>query len=385
SFSGASDSKNNLTRKITVATQANDVKNIKSLITWQTETPRPQKIELVAIVTNKQAAIENGGDGGGAPPTGNWQAPQTLGSIDLGAGNSATDLDVKNKIVYLTSEASAVAKPDFFIVNATDGQNPFIISSLDIGAGLKSVDIAGGYAFVASKDDDKELIVIDISNSSAPVEVASLNLTGSANALTIFYRNSYVYIGRADGAPQEFSIINVSNPLSPFLVSGLSGVGDEINDIYVLNNRAYLGTEDASRGMIIIDVANPASPSIMGSINVNDDVYGIYPLSEDKILAGEKTKFYIINASNASSMTISGSVLINDRTRDIVSVGSLAFLATENPNAEFQIYDISNPASPFLWNSFNFPQTATGIDYENNIVYVSVKSNDGLRIITSTP
>ena len=116
SFSGASDSKNNLTRKITVATQANDVKNIKSLITWQTETPRPQKIELVAIVTNKQAAIENGGDGGGAPPSGNRQAPQTLGSIDLEAGNSATDLDVKNKIVYLTSEASAVAKPDFLLL-----------------------------------------------------------------------------------------------------------------------------------------------------------------------------------------------------------------------------------------------------------------------------
>ena len=137
--------------------------------------------------------------------------------------------------------------------------------------------------------------------------------------------------------------------------------------------------------MIIIDVTNPVSPSIMGSINVNDDVYGVYPKSENNVLVGEKTKFYIINATDASSMTTLGSALIGNRTRDIVSVGSLAFLATENPNAEFQIYDISNPASPFLWNSFNFPQTATGIDYENNIVYVSVKSNDGLRIITSTP
>ena len=384
-FSGASDSKNNLTRKITIATQASDIKNIKSSITWQTETSRPQRIELVALVTNKQEAIGGGGDGGGAPPTGDWQNPVTLGSIDLGAGNSATDLDVRNKIVYLTSEASAVAKPDFFIVDATNSQAPSIISSLNIGEGLKSVDTAGNYAYAVGKDDDKAFVVIDISNLSAPVEVASLDLPGDANALAIFYRNSYVYVGRADGAPQEFLIIDVSNPLSPSLVSGLSGVGGEINDIYVFNNRAYLGTEDNSQGMIVVDVSNPVSPSIMGSINVGDDVYGIYPKSENNVLVGEKTKFYIINASVASAMTISGSTLIGNRTRDIVSAGSLAFLATENPNAEFQIFDISNPASPLLWESFNFPQTATGIDYENNLVYVSVKSNDGLRIITSTP
>ena len=103
-----------------------------------------------------------------------------------------------------------------------------------------------------------------------------------------------LYIGRADGAPQEFLIIDVSNPLNPSLVSGLSGVGDEINDIYVLNDRAYLGTEDNSRGMIIIDVTNPVSPSIMGSINVNDDVYGVYPKSENKILAGEKLNFILL-------------------------------------------------------------------------------------------
>ena len=43
-FSGVSDQKENLNRKITITAQANDIKNIKSLITWQTETSRPQKL-----------------------------------------------------------------------------------------------------------------------------------------------------------------------------------------------------------------------------------------------------------------------------------------------------------------------------------------------------
>ena len=45
----------------------------------------------------------------------------------------------------------------------------------------------------------------------------------------------------------------------------------------------------------------------------------------------------------------------------------------------------SSSTSPVLHSSFNFPQVATGVDYEDNLVYVSVRSNDALRIITSSP
>ncbi|MFH1346920.1 MAG: hypothetical protein ABIH10_01575 [Spirochaetota bacterium] len=360
-------------------------KKIISRVSWQTEKLRPQKIELVTLITDKQAVLETGGDTGGSDPTGDWKNPQTLGSINLGAGISATDLDTKNKIVYLAAEASDAKKSDFFIVNVVNGQSPFIISSLNIGEGLNSVDVAGDYAYAVGKDDNKEFIVIDVSNSSAPVEVVSLDLPGNTDGLTIFYWDGHAYVGRADGASQEFLIINVSNPLNPSVVSGLSGVGGEINDIYVFNNRAYLGTKDADRGMIVVNVINPAFPSVIESIDVGDDIYSIYLKSENKVLVGEKTKFYIVNASNASDMTILGSASIGNRTRDIVSAGSLAFLATENPNAEFQVYDISNSTNPSLWGSFNFPQMTTGIDYEDNIVYVSVRSNDALRIITSSP
>ncbi len=360
-------------------------KKIISRVSWQIEKLRPQKIELVTLITDKQVVLETGGDTGGSPPSGNWENPRTLGSIDLGAGVSATDLDVKNKIIYLSAIASVETKPDFFIVDAANGQSPFIISSLNMGEGLNSIDVAGNYAYTVGKDDNKEFIVVDVSNLSAPVEIASLDLPGDADALTIFYWDNYVYVGRASGAPQEFSIIDVNNPLNPSLVSGLSGVGNGINDIYVLNNRAYLGTEDFKRGMIVVDVVSSTSPFILGSIDIGDYTYSVYSKSEDKILVGEKTKFYIVNASDVSNMAIVGSVSIGDKTRDIVSAGSLAFLVTEDANAEFKIYNISNPSSPLLWSFFNFPQMATGIDYEDNIIYVSVRSNDALRIITSSP
>ena len=67
----------------------------------------------------------------------------------------------------------------------------------------------------------------------------------------------------------------------------------------------------------------------------------------------------------------------------VVARDDLAFIASSNSNREFQVINISDPNNPSLWSYFNFPQVATGIDYEDNLVYVSVRSNDALRIITS--
>ena len=70
---------------------------------------------------------------------------------------------------------------------------------------------------------------------------------------------------------------------------------------------------------------------------------------------------------------------------DLVVRDYLAFLATSDSNRAFQVWNITDPSNITFWSSLQFPQVATGIDYEDNLVYVSVRSNDALRIITSSP
>ncbi len=380
-FSGTSDTVGEFTRQVIVSTESINIKKIKVQVSWQTN--RSQQVELVERLTNWRPVQDTGNDTGGTPPSGNWQNPQTLGSIDLGPGNQATDLDVKNKIVYMTATAASSAKPDFFVINATNGQSPSISGSLNTGDGLNGVDTAGNYAYVVGKDDNQEFMVIDISNPANPQKVAGINLPGNADGLTVFYFGGYVYVGRANGAAQEFMIINVMNPLNPQVTGGLSNVGDEINDIYVYNQRAYIGTEDDAHSMYVIDVSNPVAPAVLGSLNINMHVYGIYVARESLVYVGGKTKFYIVDATNPTNIINLGSVTIGSRIRDIALSGTLAFLGTEDSNREFQVWNVANSSNPVLWSFFNFPQVATGVDYEDNLVYVSVRSNDALRIITS--
>ncbi len=382
-FSGTSDAKNGLIRTVAVTDVDVNTKEIKVKVNWSTDPLRIQSSELIERLTNYKNIQASGGDTGGAPPVGNWCDPKTLGSIDLGPGNSATDLDVLNKIVYVSATASSATKPDLFIIDATSGVSPVILGSLNTGKGLSGIDIAGNYAYVVGEDDTKEFQVIDVSNHAAPAVVATLDLAGNYDGFTVFYWDGYAYVGRASGAAQEFVIINVSNPTSPSLVSGLGNIGDEINDIFVLNNKAYLGTEDDAKGMIVVDVTNVNAPVILGSMNSGDHVYSTYGTNEASFGVGGKTKLFMVNASNPASITTLGSVTINSKIKDLVIRGGYAFMGTEDSNKEFQAWDVSDPANITFCASFNFPQNASGIDYEDNLVYMAVRSNDALRIITS--
>jgi len=370
-------------------------KRVTNRVLWKTNPLRTQKVELNTILTDWRNVSQSGGDTGGGGLTGDWKRPITLGSIDLGAGNSATGLDVKNKIVYLSVHASDEKKPDFYIVNATDGRHPFIVSSINTGPGLNAVDVANNYAYVANQDINAQLQIIDVSNINNPVLVSSFklnNVSGNgAVGQSVFYNNGKIYIGTKKATGPEFHIIDVSNPTNP-LELGAFEVNADVNDIYVKNDIAYLATSD-NEELILLDVSHPSDILKISGYNApgdSEDGKSLW-LVGNKLYLGrliggnhiEHHEFHIFDISTSTAILDLGSKDIAANVNGVLTRDYLAFLATDDPNKELQIWEISNPANINLWASFNFPQVATDIDYEDNFVYVSVRSNDALRIITS--
>lgn len=374
-----------------------DTKKITSRISWQIDPLRPQKIELTTIATNAKIVIQSGGDTGGGCLSGNWKNPKTMGSVDLSPGNSATDLDVLNKIVYLASEASSAAKPDFFIVDATNGENPHIVSSINTGTGLNAVDATANYAYAGNKDTDTQLQIIDISDKNNPVLIKSFKLpdvSGSgAIGQSVFYWDSKIYMGTKKSAGPEFHIIDVSNPLNPIAL-GSREFNADVNAIYVSGNTAYVASS-ANTELTVLNVSNPSNITVLNEYDAPGDSEDgkIVFLANNKLYLGrtlggnhnDHHELHILDVSNSDSPANLGSKDLATDLNDLRVKDYLAFLGTSDSNKEFQVWNISDPANIFLWSAFNFPQVATGIDYEDNIVYVSVRSNDALRIITSSP
>ncbi len=390
--SSTSDTKSIFTRTVYISTIDSNTKKASTTVVWQTDPVRSQKTELVELLTSWSIFQNTGGDTGGSGIVGDWQHPVTLGSIDLGPGNAATDLDTKNKYVYISASASSVSKPDFFIINATNGQSPSIVSSLDVGSkGLNAVDVAGSYAYTANQDVNAQLKVISVGDINNPTVAASFklpNVSGSgAIGNAIFYYANKIYIATQQATGPEFHVLDVSNPQNPSEL-GSYEVGANVNDIFIVGTTAYLATSDDSKELIVLDVSNPANITQLGSYDAvgADDGQGVYVVGNLAYLgrAGGTSDFLVLDITNPASIKTLGTANLGNVSVNAITVrDSLAFLGTSDSNREFQVWNIASSTNPTLWSSFNFPQVASGIDFENNLVYVAVRSNDALRIITS--
>lgn len=359
-------------------------KKITSKISWQTDPLRTQEVRLVTILSDLQSAIQSGEGSGGL--SGDWSNPQTLGSADVGSGNQGTDVAVAGGVVYVSTSASTKSKPDVHVFDITNPSNPLKLSEEDVDAyAVVSIAPAGQYLYGASTGVIPDLKIVDVTSSTDISFVADYNVWTWVNALSIFQQNSNVYLGvEKTSYNGEFFSIDVTNPLNPS-ERDVFEVNGNTNDIYVSNNIAYIATSRDDKELLLLDVADPDNIQELGFLDISgtNDGGSVFVVSPDMVFLGVGNSLYIVNASNPESIYLIGSMDVGGTVNDIYAVGYLAFLATSNSNREFQVINISDPENPQLHSSLNFPQVATGIDYQNNLVFVSVRSNDSLRIITS--
>lgn len=388
----ASSTLDGFTREILVQTLDANRKLVTSRVSWDVNILRAEQVELVTLVTNARDVLGTGGDTGGGGTSGDWQDPQTLGAADLGPGNAATGLDVFQGMVYLTAQASDTKKPDFFIVDAANGQSPVIAGQVDTGDGLLSVDFADGVAFVGNSSTTAQLQVMNVSNPSAPSVQADHQLPGvsgnGAVGRSIFYLSEKIYIGTNSASGPEFHIVDVSNLLNPQSLGSFE-VGADVNSIRVLGHLAYLAT--SGQELMVLDVADPNNIEEVGGYNASGAADGLSLHQAGSTLylgrenANQDDELLVLDVTDPSSVDLLGSQEIGVDVNGIQSRDDLVFIATSDSNKEFQVWNASDPADIIFWSSFNFPQVATAVDYEDNLIYVSVRSNDAVRIITSGP
>ncbi len=369
-------------------------KRVTSRVNWNLFSFRPQKVELLTLFTDLQSALSgglSGGGSGGSGVSGDWRNPSTLSTLDLGPGNEGTDVVVRNRMVYMTGVAASQNKPDFFVIDATTPTQPILKLSLDTGPGLNAVKISGSYAYVAQNNAATQLQIIRIDDVRNPSVTASHSLGGvGAAGKSIFVSDDRAYVGTGENSGVEFKIVNVADPANPVDLGGYE-VGAAVNNIYVRSGIAYLATNRNDAEVIALDVDNPQSIAPLGFLDLagtQDGLSVFLVATTTKRLYigrsdGSNAQLSIADVTNPAAMMELGSVNVSGHVNDLVVRDNLGFLATSNSNQEFQAWDLSNPTSPSQWSFFNFPQNGTGIDYENNLVYMSVRSNDALRIITS--
>jgi hypothetical protein len=226
----------------------------------------------------------------------------------------------------------------------------------------------GNYAYRAGGFEG--VAIYNVTDKSNPVKVGNFSLPGSVEHVRVVGQFVYVSLGK------NFYIIDISTPESPVLKSVYTAKKD-IAEFGLYGNHALLGHDisnslDELDLLTVIDISDPAHPQKTGTFELENismlisgrivkfvitDRYALVNVYEH-IYHGVHSNLYIIDLSNPASPSLVTeysfgwfSSFVGPYTPDILDFteyGSFLFLV--NQYHGIQVLDITDPFFPNLVN-----------------------------------
>ncbi len=184
-------------------------------------------------------------------------------TADYSSPGPTYDVALDGNLLY-----TAASDGGLQIFDIKDLTKPAHLGHLDLGTSVAwNVCAAGNIVIVRAMPEQggRELHFVDVSDPTAPVELAKLPDIGGrmvAKGSTLYVANGfgglYIIDFSDPAAPKELGHLEMKEPSKPGSLPG------DASDVVVVGNYAYVAA--GSRGLRIIDVSNPAIPVAIGAI-----------------------------------------------------------------------------------------------------------------------
>jgi len=228
---------------------------------------------------------------------------------------------------------------------------------------LDAFDIQDNYAYILADNGNQgqgssaaQFYVVDITNPASMSLVSATSITGfiAPGQSGIRVQGHYVYLVSSTGTPSTnlLQIYDVSNPYAPAIVGSvpipLYGFGLWLSGqyAYVIS---YVGVNSLST-LAVVDISNPASPAIVGSATTGTPGVNV---ADIKVVGNYA---YVAGQSDLQSTT------------------------QPSQNSQLLVFDISNPASPFLLSTLPVAHSPQGLDIEGSYWYQTIYDANSLNI-----
>ncbi|NQU06553.1 MAG: T9SS type A sorting domain-containing protein, partial [Calditrichaeota bacterium] len=232
-----------------------------------------------------------------------------------------------------------------------------------------NIEIFDNYAFTVGMNFD----VFDISDMTAPVRIASLDIS---TLNVIDHSGDYIY--GVDGA--YLRIIDISDPENPEISVRFDDISGPRN-IEVVDDYAYI---PGTGRFYIVDISSPEEPEIVGSSGYSHGGANRFSVEiiDNYAFIADGVNIYTFDISNPEEVNEIGRVDVVGFLRDIDVSGDFLYAAS-NLNLEFlRTYDISNPAHLRQVGSLEFDTAdlPMEMEIEGDYAYIAA-SREGLQII----
>lgn len=319
---------------------------------------------------------------------GKTQSPELLGTYFL--PSNANDVVVRGKYAYVLSDSNS----SLDIVDVSDPTTPTLISRVSDGdggaelGGASSIYISGNLAYITAYTGHA-IEVINISDPQAPFHVSKIvnGTTLLKGPKDVIGFGKYAYVLSASVATGAIEVFDLSNPLSPQLVttteysSSLNG----LNSGTISGNHLYVVSSGVNQ-MRVFDISDPVSPRSVGTLtngvggaNLNGPTSVKVSGRNAYITGWTGNTLEIADISNPKSPAHVSTVTDGtngarlEGATDIFIAGKYAYVTAQSENA-LEIIDISRPSSPrhvTAFTSTGLLTSPSGLYVANNVAYVA--------------
>lgn len=205
--------------------------------------------------------------------------------------------------------------------------------------------------------------------SGASLE-STIDITGNADANGVaIYKtaaNTYAVIVRSSSTDPEFYIYDITNPASPTVVGNLD-LGVDAYGVAVSGHYALVATASNTQELMVIDISNPASPVLTGSFDAAGTAAAhAVTVNGNTVFIGRTQstdpEIYAISIANPAAPTLLGSLNTTDSITNLALGQSNQYLyASSIDNAgELVVISVANPASMSITSTYNAAGNADG-------------------------
>lgn len=292
------------------------------------------------------------------------------------ANDSSWGVNISQGAVTLFSGSDFLSRDsewdEVFVISDTIA--PSGLSQVTFGRFLGFPGVSGDVVLAALSGDTRTITISDrgivnwglppaLGDWASPSLESSVDFAGANDGWKVWAEGNFVYVVRLGGSP-DFLVLNVAGAAGPVISSAIDLPGIPMN-IFVSGNYAYVASGQNSAELQVVDVSNPALPSLIGTYDApgGADGRGIYVQGENAFLVRASSgdnEFIAIDVSAPGAPTSLGSVNLGDTAREVVVLGSYAYVASHLNSAELQVVDVSNLASPQLAGSLDLTGISNG-------------------------
>lgn len=274
-----------------------------------------------------------------------------------------------------------VGGPRMWLINVQNPTTPSVVATVNIGSTCEGLATSGTNAYVAA--GSLGLQIYNIGNPANPAFVASIDTLDYCESVVI--SAPYAYIAAASRS----YIVNISNPSAPAVAGQYLARNDGYHQ-YAGIRSGHLYVCDFNLGLDVVNVTNPASPSLVTTMATGFRTARITFDGNYGYIANGDSGMRIINVSNIAAPV---EVALHDTPGRAASVYFGAITINGTPTGHIYVADrtaglrainVSNPASPSESGAISIVSPASGTAYTSfvldNKAYVAY-GTAGLRII----